>query len=59
MRDLAAPERFAEAGILAPSAGQNAEEPAPMLVEIGHVLGGGQLAVGHVEEVATAGQLGK
>ncbi len=28
-----------------------------MLVQIGHVLGSGQLRIGHVEEVATAGQL--
>ena len=28
-----------------------------MLMDVGHVLGGGQLAVGDVEEVAAAGQL--
>src|SRR5262249_36552609 len=32
------------------------DEPAAVLVEVGHVLGGRQLAVGDVEEVAAAGQ---
>ena len=33
---------------------------SPVLVEVGHVLGGGQLAIGHVEEVAgpSAGRAG-
>ena len=54
---LALQHRRAEGGVLAPGAGQHAEEPAAVLVEVGHVLGGGQLAVGDVEEVAPAGQL--
>ena len=47
----------AEGGVLAAGAGQDAEEPAAVLMDVGHVLGGGQLAVGDVEEVAAAGQL--
>src|SRR5271165_243752 len=31
------------------------EEPTAMLMRVGHILGGRQLAVGHVEEVATPG----
>src|SRR4051812_24195585 len=51
------PHQRAEGGILAPRAGQHAHEPAAAVVEVGHVLGGGQLAVGDVEEVPPPGQL--
>src|SRR5512135_3057516 len=47
----------AEGGILGTRAGQHAQEPAATLMQVGHVLGGGQLTVGHVEEVAAPGQL--
>ena len=47
----------AEGGVLAAGAGQDAQEPAAVLMDVGHVLGGGELAVGDVEEVAAAGQL--
>ena len=47
----------AEGGVLAAGAGQDGEEPAAVLMDVGHVLGGGELAVGDVEEVAAAGQL--
>src|SRR5439155_25315003 len=50
-------EGRAEGRVLAPGAWQDGEEPAAVLMDVGHVLGGGQLAVGDVEEVAAAGQL--
>ena len=46
----------AEGGVLAPGAGEHGEEPAAVLVDVGHVLGGGELAVGDVEEVAAPGE---
>ena len=55
--DLAREDLGAEGGVLAAGAGQDAEEPAAVPMDVGHVLGGGQLAVGDVEEVAPAGQL--
>jgi hypothetical protein len=51
------PHHRAEGGILATRAGQHAHEPAAVVVEVGHVLGGGQLAVGDAEEVPPPGQL--
>ena len=46
-----------EGGILGAGAGQDAYESAAMAMDVGHVVGRGQLAVGDVEEVAAAGQL--
>ena len=54
---LALADRRAEGGVLAAGARQDGEEPAAVLMDVGHVLGGGELAVGDVEEVAAAGQL--
>jgi hypothetical protein len=56
-RDSTPQDLPTEGGVLGAGAGQGAHEAAAVLMEIGHVLGGGQLAVGHVEEVAAAGQL--
>src|SRR5512135_1213667 len=53
----AVPHQRAEGRVLGSRAGQHAQEPSAVLVEMGHVLGGGQLAIGHVEEVTPAGQL--
>src|SRR5271157_3715658 len=56
-RDLSAYHGGAEGSVLTARSRQYAEEPAAALMQIGHVLGGSQLAVGDVEEVATASQL--
>ena len=53
---LALPNRRAEGGVLGAGTGQHGEEAATTLMEMGHVLGGGELAVGDVEEVTAAGQ---
>ena len=37
--------------------GKTLRNRPPLPMDVGHVLGGGQLAVGHVKEVAAAGQL--
>ena len=50
-------DRGAEGRILAAGAGQDAQEAAAVPMDVGHILGGGQLAVGHIKEVAAAGQL--
>ena len=55
--DLALGHQCAEGGVFAAGPRQHGDEAALALVEVGHVLAGGQLAVGHVEEVAAAGQL--
>ena len=52
-------KRLAEGRVLAAGLRQHGDEPPAALVQVGHVLGGGQLAVGHVEEVAAAGQFAK
>jgi len=54
---LASAELGAKGRIFAACPGQHTDEPAAVLVHVGHVLGGSQLAIGHVEEVAPAGQL--
>ena len=56
-RHLLAQHGDAEGGVLTAGSRQYAEEPATALMQIGHVLGSSQLAVGDVEEVATPGQL--
>src|SRR5205807_2158227 len=57
--DLSTHDPHAEGGIFTSGAGKHAEEPAAMLVDVGHVLGGGQLAIRDVEEIASPGQLAK
>jgi hypothetical protein len=47
-------DRRTEGGVLGPVAGEHAEESAAVLMEMGQVLGGGELAVGEIEEVAAA-----
>src|SRR5579883_2399034 len=47
----------AEGRILAPSVGQDVQESAAVPMDVGHVLGGGQLAVRDRQELAAAGQL--
>src|SRR5205823_11339566 len=54
---LAIRHRRPKHGVLTTGAGQDGEEPAAVLMEVGHVLGGRQLAVGDVEEIPPAGQL--
>src|SRR5205085_8746056 len=56
---VALADRLAEGRVLATGAWQDGEEPAAALMDVGHVLGGGELAVGDVEEIAPAGQLGQ
>ncbi|MCV7036891.1 hypothetical protein H7H69_22535 [Mycobacterium heckeshornense] len=34
--------------------GQHGQEPAPVAVDVAHVVAGGELAVGDVEEVAAS-----
>ena len=55
--DLARHDHGAEGRIFATRLGQNRKEPTLTLVQVGHVLAGGQLRIGHVEEVASTGQL--
>ena len=55
--DLALATNSRKARVFAAGPRQHGDEPALALVQVGHVLAGGQLAVGHVEEVAPAGQL--
>jgi hypothetical protein len=55
--DLSQHHSGAEGGIFTSGAGKHAEEPAAMLVDVGHVLGSGQLAIRDVEEVVSPGQL--
>ena len=52
--DRAGSDRGAEGGVLGAGPRQDGHEPAAVLVEVGHVLGGGELAVGNVEEVGGA-----
>src|SRR5439155_14271190 len=54
---LAFADGHAEGRVLATGAWQDGEEPAAVVMDVGHVLSGGELAVGDVEEVAAAGQL--
>ncbi len=49
--------RAREGGVFTAGAGNQGDEPAAALVDIRHVLGSGQLAVGDVEEVVSPGQL--
>ena len=49
--------QLAKGGVFRAGPRQDRDEAALTLVDIGHVLAGGQLAVGHVEEVPPAGQL--
>src|SRR5208337_3411055 len=53
---LALRQQIPEDAVLGSSAGQHGEKPALVLMDIGHVLGAGQFAVGPVEEVASTGQ---
>jgi hypothetical protein len=55
--DPAGEDLGAEGGVLAAGAGQDAEEPPAVAMDIGHALGRGQLAVGDVGEVRPAGEL--
>ncbi len=55
--DLALGQQRAEGRVFAAGPRQHGDETALALMEIGHVLAAGQLAVGHVQEVAAAGQL--
>src|SRR3989442_434637 len=48
---LALGKGFTEHAILGASAGQDAEESPAALMHVGHVLRGGELAVGDVKEV--------
>ena len=54
---VARAEGRAKGGVLATGARQDGEESAAMLMDVGHIFGGGELAVGDVEEVVAAGQL--
>ena len=54
--DLTLGQQVPEDAVLGSSPGQHGEKPALALMDIGHVLGAGQLAVGHVEEIASSGQ---
>ncbi len=56
-RDPALGDQATEGSVLAPCARQDGDEPALALMEIGHVLARGELAISHVEKVAPAGQL--
>src|SRR5271165_1660010 len=47
--------RLAERGVLRPGTGKDREESAAVLMEVRHVLGAGELAVGHVKEVTSPG----
>ena len=47
----------AEGGIFTTCFRQHRNEAAMMLMDIGHVLAGGQLRIGNVEKIAPAGQL--
>ena len=49
-------QQIPEHAVLGSGPGQHGEEPALVLMDLGHVLGAGQFAVGHVEEVASSGQ---
>ena len=55
--DLSPHDPGAEGGVFTSGAGEHAEEPSAMPVDVGHVLGGGQLAIRDVEEVVSPGQL--
>src|SRR5262249_54123669 len=57
--DLSADDPRAEGSVFTTGAGKHAEEPPAMLVDVGHVLDGGQLAIRDVEEIAPADQLAK
>jgi hypothetical protein len=48
---------LAEGAVLSWGGEQDAEEPAASLMEASHVVGGGQLTVGHVEKVPPPSQL--
>ena len=54
--DLAACEQVPEGFVLGSGPGKHGEEPALVLMDIGHVFRGGQFAVRHVEEVSASGQ---
>ena len=54
--DLATAEQVPEGTVLGSSPGQHGEEPALVLMDMGHVLGAGQLAVRDVEEISSSGQ---
>src|SRR4029077_10783446 len=54
--DLTVAERVPEGFVLGSGPGKHGEEPALVLMDIGHVLGAGQLAIRDVEEIAPSGQ---
>src|SRR5208282_347727 len=54
--DLAFGERVAKVAVLGSSPGEHREEPALVLMDVGHVLGAGQFAVNHIEEVWSSDQ---
>ena len=49
-------QRVPEGAVLGSGPGKHGEEPALVLMDIGHVLGAGQLAVRDVKEVSPSGQ---
>jgi hypothetical protein len=55
--DLALRQRLAGRSVLIPGARDRGEKSAAVLIDVRHVLGTRQLAVGEVKEVASAGQL--
>ena len=54
--NLALGQQVSEGAVFGSRSGKHGEEPALALMDIGHVLGGGQLTVRHVEEVPATGQ---
>jgi hypothetical protein len=51
------PQQVPHRLVLGPGAGQDGDELAPVAVQIGQVLAGAELAVGHVDEVVAAQKL--
>ena len=58
-RDLSFGHEFTKDAVLGARSGQHSDESTLVLVKVGHVFAGGQLAVGHVQKIASAGQLAK
>jgi hypothetical protein len=54
--DWAALERVAEGFVLGSGPGKHGEEPALMLMDVGHVVGAGQLAIRDVKKISLSGQ---
>ena len=55
--DLALPNTLAKLSILFPGSGHDTDKAPTTAADAGQILGGGQLTVGHIDEVGTLEQL--